>query len=78
MYVVSQIIKTATVLYLVSLPMGMLLGLPESFMIIGMGVFVTCYSLAGPPPLLLTKSHTNHAISGKDSAGLCGMRGWYP
>ncbi|KAK9863593.1 hypothetical protein WJX84_006707 [Apatococcus fuscideae] len=47
LYIVSQIIKTATVLYLVSLPMGMLLGLPVSFMIIGMGVFVTCYSLAG-------------------------------
>ncbi len=47
MYVISQVIKTATVLYLVSLPMGMLLGLPKSLMIVGMGVFVTCYSLAG-------------------------------
>ncbi|KAK9862038.1 hypothetical protein WJX84_010227 [Apatococcus fuscideae] len=47
MYVISQVIKTATVLYLVSLPIGMLLGAPKVFMIVGMGVFVTCYSLAG-------------------------------
>ncbi|KAK9806874.1 hypothetical protein WJX72_005782 [[Myrmecia] bisecta] len=46
-YVIAQLLKLATVLYLVSLPIALLLGGSHNIVIIGTGIFVTAYSMAG-------------------------------
>ncbi|KAL3146444.1 hypothetical protein ABBQ32_003121 [Trebouxia sp. C0010 RCD-2024] len=46
-YVVSQLLKLCTTLYLMAVPISMLLGAPLPMVIVFTGVFVTCYSMAG-------------------------------
>ena len=46
-YVVSQLLKLCTTLYLMAVPISMLLGAPLPVVIVLTGVFVTCYSMAG-------------------------------
>lgn len=46
-YVVSQLLKLCTTLYLMAVPISMLLGAPLPVVIIFTGAFVTCYSMAG-------------------------------
>ena len=46
-YVVSQLLKLCTTLYLMAVPISMLLGAPLPVVIVFTGVFVTCYSMAG-------------------------------
>lgn len=46
-YVVSQLLKLCTTLYLMSVPISMLVGLPLPLVIVFTGVFVTCYSMSG-------------------------------
>ena len=46
-YVVSQLLKLCTTLYLMAVPISMLLGAPLPLVIVFTGVFVTCYSMAG-------------------------------
>ena len=46
-YVVSQLLKLCTTLYLMSVPISMLVGLPLPLVIVFTGVFVTAYSMSG-------------------------------
>lgn len=46
-YVVSQLLKLCTTLYLMAVPISMLLNAPLPLVIIFTGAFVTCYSMAG-------------------------------
>ena len=46
-YVVSQLLKLCTTLYLMAVPISMLLGAPLPVVIVFTGVFVTAYSMAG-------------------------------
>lgn len=46
-YVLSQLLKLCTTLFLMAVPISMLLGASLPVVIIFTGVFVTCYSMAG-------------------------------
>ena len=46
-YVLSQLLKLCTTLFLMAVPISMLLGAPLPVVIVFTGVFVTCYSMAG-------------------------------